>query len=305
MFFGCGSLTMLCAYEEVSCGVFCGYCGDTVCMSNISEGNPAASDQPVSFGSVPLAEQSQSQPQSQVEGVSYSNMGMVGVGPQPVAASRYPGPVECQTCGCTPAVPVTIRRLFGTVVTGVFFWQTRRGPYCQLCGLAEYNTGQHITATIGICGPIAIFLAGPFLLLNRKSRQLLERMPGPANRDPNVYTGDRVVPRNPGKPVARRVTAYLPILAIVTLVTLMFISTPTLKTPQELKATYMGTCWNSTSPSREFVKQVPCTADAQYVAVAVVPTDADCPAVTNVVTTVGTKLVACLVNRDELQTTPG
>lgn len=89
-------------------------------MSNISEGNPAASDQPVSFGSVPLAEQSQSQPQSQVEGVSYSNMGMVGVGPQPVAASRYPGPVECQTCGCTPAVPVTIRRLFGTVVTGVF-----------------------------------------------------------------------------------------------------------------------------------------------------------------------------------------
>lgn len=226
---------------------------------------------------------------------------VVGAAGQPTTASRYPSPVECQTCGCTPAMPVTIRRLFGTIVTGIFFWQTRRGPYCQLCGLAEYNTGQHITATIGICGPIAIFIAGPFLLLNRKARQQLERMPGPANRDPNVYTGARTTPRNPGKPVARRITAYLPILAILAIVLVLF-SNPTLgmNSPQELKAKYTGTCWNDTSSSGKFVEKVPCTADAQYVAVAVVPTDADCPDGTNKVTDIGTELVACLVNQEDL-----
>lgn len=216
--------------------------------------------------------------------------------------SRWPGASECQSCGCSPATPVRIRRLFGLVLVGIFFWRTHSGPYCRDCGLAEYNTGQHITATIGLCGYISAFLVIPFLLLNRKARHALLQLPPATHRDPNVYTGSRTTPRPPGKPVARRVTAYLPAVVIVTLLAFL-ISNPNLgrASPQELAAQYTGSCWTQPDTTGGRVKQVSCnSSDAQYVAIAVAATEGECPNAAAWIYHLNSQLVACLVDKDEL-----
>jgi hypothetical protein len=144
-------------------------------------------------------------------GAQNSAYGQPGQAPDPQYGQ---GPsIGCRTCGAQPAGDITIRQHTGLLIAMRF--SKMEGPLCRNCATAIHRDMTTKTLAGGWWSPVSLVLFTPLTLLwNLYAHTKLKKLPHPMPSPTGIAVDQ-------GKPVLHRPLAYLALIPVGWLVTLL------------------------------------------------------------------------------------